>query len=49
MYHTIGIVLESNRIIVERVKIDTPNTQIHDVTPSTQIHDVTPNTQIHDT
>ena len=46
--------------VVERVKADIPNTQIHDrslpclVKPNTQIHDrslpclVTPNTQIHD-
>jgi uncharacterized membrane protein len=29
--HTAGTVLNTNRKIVERVKIDTPNTQIHDL------------------
>jgi len=28
-YHTLGIVPKSNRKIVERDKIDTPHTQIH--------------------
>ena len=51
-YHNVGTILKSNTKIVERGKIDTPNTQIHDKidTPNTQIHDKidTPNTQIHD-
>ena len=29
-YQTVGIVLKTNSKIVERVKIDNPNTQIHD-------------------
>jgi len=29
-YHTVGTILRSNIKIVERGKIDTPNTQIHD-------------------
>jgi len=29
-YHTVGIVPKSNRKIVERGKIDTPDTQKHD-------------------
>jgi len=29
-YHAVGTVLKSNRKVVERVKIDTSNTQIHD-------------------
>ena len=29
-YHTVGTVQSSNRKILERVKINTPNTQIHD-------------------
>jgi len=29
-YHTVGTVPKSIRKIVERGKIDTPNTQIHD-------------------
>jgi len=31
-YHTLATVLKSNRKIVERGKIDTPNTQTHDST-----------------
>jgi hypothetical protein len=58
--HTDGTIPKSNIKIIERGKIDTPNTQIHDRslswlgTPNTQIHDRslswlgTPNTQIHD-
>jgi hypothetical protein len=44
-YHTARTFPKSNRKIVERRKIDTPNTQIHDCllswfgTPNTQIHD----------
>lgn len=30
IYHTIGTVLQSNRKIVERGKVDISNTQIHD-------------------
>ena len=33
-YCTVGTVPKSNIKIVERDKIDTPNTQIHDPTPS---------------
>jgi hypothetical protein len=29
-YHTVGTVQKYNRKIIERVKNDTPNTQIHD-------------------
>jgi hypothetical protein len=29
-YHNVGTILKSNTKIVERGKIDTPNTQIHD-------------------
>ena len=29
-YHIVGTVLKSNRKMVERGKIDTPNTQIYD-------------------
>jgi len=29
-YHAVGTVLKSNRKVVERVKIDNSNTQIHD-------------------
>ena len=29
-YHTVGTVLKSNRQVVERGNIDTPNNQIHD-------------------
>ena len=59
-YHTVRTVLKYNIKIVERGKIDTINTQIHDRslswldTPNTQIHDRslswldTPNIQIHD-
>ena len=32
-YSTVGSVLKSNRIIVERSKVDAPNTQIHDGDP----------------
>jgi len=31
-YHIVGTVPKSNRKIVEKGKIDDPNTQIHDVT-----------------
>ena len=31
-YHTVGTVLNSNRKIVDRDKIETTNTQIHDGT-----------------
>ena len=30
IYHTVGTVLNFNRKIVERGKIETPNTHIHD-------------------
>ena len=33
-YHTVGTVPKSNRKIVERCKIETPNTQIHDLSLS---------------
>ncbi len=29
-YHNVGTIIKSNITIVERGKIDTPNTQIHD-------------------
>jgi hypothetical protein len=45
---TIKLIPKSNRKIIERDKMYSPNTQIHDATPNTQIHDATPNTQIHD-
>ena len=32
-YHTVETVPKINRKIVERGKIDTPNTQIHDLSP----------------
>ena len=59
-YHTVRTAPKSNRKIVERGKIDTSNTQIHDLslswldTSNTQKHDLslswldTSNTQIHD-
>jgi hypothetical protein len=59
-YYTIGTVPTYSNTIVERGKIDNPNTQIYDRSPfwldnpNTQIHDRSPslldnpNTQIHD-
>ena len=32
-YHTVGTFPRSNRKIVERGRIDTPNTHIHDLSP----------------
>ena len=58
-HHNVGIVLKSSWKIIDKDKIDTPNTHIHDLdtlthiydldTPSTHIYDLdTPSTHIHD-